>query len=515
VGLDALRRGGNAVDAAVAVAFALAVTWPEAGNLGGGGFLLVHPAGAGKPVVIDYRETAPAAATRTLFADKPPTPSTLVGVPGTVRGLALAHQRFGKLPWKDLVLPAVRLADEGITVNGPLAHSLEHGLRRAEAFPEFRRVYGKEGGRWQEGDRLVQKDLAGTLRRIALEGPEIFYTGQPADSLVEVMKKHGGLITKADLTGYRAKVRKAFHGTYRGFDVYGPPPPSSGGITLVEMLNLLENFDLRQHGRYAPETLHLMVEAMRRAYRDRARYLGDADFVAIPGHLSAKDYAKKLAGGIRPDRATPSADLAGDIPLAREGSHTTHFSVIDKDGMAVSNTYTLEESFGSKLVVTGAGFVLNNEMGDFNPRPGVTDRRGLIGTPANEIAPGKRMLSSMTPVVVARDGKVVLVTGSPGGRTIINTVLCVLVNVLDFDMPLRDAVDAPRLHHAWMPDHITVEPRLLREHADALQKLRQMGHAISSKIEVQGDAHSIRVDPRSGEYEGVADRRTDGAAAGY
>jgi gamma-glutamyltranspeptidase/glutathione hydrolase len=231
--------------------------------------------------------------------------------------------------------------------------------------------------------------------------------------------------------------------------------------------------------------------------------------------LTTKEYAKKLVAAIHQDRATPSADLAGDIQLAGEGSQTTHFSVIDKDGMAVSNTYTLEESFGSKLVVPGAGFVLNNEMGDFNPRPGVTDRRGLIGTPANEIAPGKRMLSSMTPVVVARDGKVVLVTGSPGGRTIINTVLCVLVNVLDFDMPLRDAVDAPRLHHAWMPDHITVEPRLLREHADALQKLRQMGHTISPKAEIQGDAHSIRVDPRSGEYEGVADRRIDGAAAGY
>jgi gamma-glutamyltranspeptidase/glutathione hydrolase len=515
IGLDTLRRGGNAVDAAVAVAFALAVTWPEAGNLGGGGFLLVHPAGVGEPVVIDYRETAPAAATRTLFTDRPPIPSTLVGVPGTVRGLALAHQRFGKLPWKDLVLPAVRQADEGITVNGPLARSLEQGLRRAEAFPEFRRVYSKATGQWQRGDRLVQKDLAGTLRRIALEGPDIFYTGPLADSLVEVMKKHGGLITRADLAGYRARTRKPIHGTYRGFDVWGPPPPSSGGITLVEMLNLLENFDLRKQGRWSPRTLHLMVEAMRRAYRDRARFLGDADFVTIPAYLTEKNYAKKLAAGIKLDRATPSADLAGDIRLAGEGSQTTHFSIIDKDGMAVSNTYTLEESFGSKLVVNGAGFVLNNEMGDFNRRPGVTDRQGHIGTPANEIAPGKRMLSSMTPVVVARDGKVVLVTGSPGGRTIINIVLCVLVNVLDFDMPLREAVDAPRLHHAWMPDRITVEPRLLADHAEALQKLREMGHTINRKTEHQGDAHSIRVDPRTGEYEGVADRRLDGAAAGY
>jgi gamma-glutamyltranspeptidase/glutathione hydrolase len=455
------------------------------------------------------------AATRTLFADRPPTPYTLVGVPGTVRGLALAHQRFGKLPWKDLVLPAVRLAEEGVRINGPLADSLNRGLRRAEAFPEFRRVYGKEGGRWQGSDHLVQRDLARTLRRIAEKGPSTFYTGSIAATLVEEVKKGGGLISRDDLSRYQAKVRTPIHGTYRGFDIWAPPPPSSGGITLVEMLNILENFDLRQEGRWSPQTLHWMVEAMRRAYRDRARYLGDSDFVEIPAHLTAKEYAKKLAQGINPARATPSADLAGDIPLAAEGSHTTHFSVIDKDGMAVSNTYTLEESFGSKLVVPGAGFLLNNEMGDFNPRPGVTDRRGLIGTPANEIAPGKRMLSSMTPVVVTRNGKVVLITGSPGGRTIINTVLCVLINVLDFDMPLREAVDAPRLHHAWMPDRVLVEPKLFEEHAAALDRLRQMGHTLGSKREVQGDAHSIRVDPRTGVYEGVADRRLDGSAAGY
>jgi gamma-glutamyltranspeptidase/glutathione hydrolase len=514
VGAEVLGRGGNAVDAAVAVAFALAVTWPEAGNLGGGGFLLVYPPEPGAPAVIDYRETAPKAAMRTLFTDRPPTPYTLVGVPGTVRGLALAHQRFGKLPWKDLVLPAARLAEEGVRINGPLADSLNRGLLRAEAFPEFRRVYGKEGGRWRDGDHLVQKDLARTLRRIAEEGPHTFYTGSIADTLVEEMKKGGGLIRKDDLIGYRARLRTPVHGTYRGFDVWAPPPPSSGGIALVEMLNILENFDLRKQGRYSPETLHLMVEAMRRAYRDRARYLGDSDFVEIPAHLAAKEYAKKLAQGIESDRATPSADLAGDIPLAAEGSHTTHFSILDKDGMAVSNTYTLEESFGSKVVVPGAGFLLNNEMSDFNPRPGVTNRKGLIGTPANEIAPGKRMLSSMTPVVVTRNGKVVLITGSPGGRTIINTVLCILINVLDFDMPLREAVDAPRLHHAWMPDKVLVEPRFYQDHAAALSRLRQMGHVLDTKREVQGDAHSIRVDPRTGIYQGVADRRLDGAAAG-
>jgi gamma-glutamyltranspeptidase/glutathione hydrolase len=515
IGVDILRRGGNAVDAAVATAFALAVTWPEAGNIGGGGFMLISPPSPAEPVVIDYRETAPAAATRTMFAEKPPSPYALVGVPGTVRGLALAHARFGNLPWKDLVLPAVRLAEDGVPVNGPLADSLRRGLRRAEAFPEFRRVYGKEGGQWQTGDRLVQKDLARTLCRIAEEGPHTFYSGSIAESLVLEMNSGKGLITTADLAGYRAKVRKPIHGTYRGFDVYGPPPPSSGGIGVVEMLNILENFDLRKEGRWSPRTLHLMIEAMRRAYRDRARHLGDPGFVSIPADLTTKEYAKKLAATIDPNRATPSADLAGDIPLADEGSQTTHFSVLDRDGMAVSNTFTLEESFGSMVVVRGAGFLLNNEMGDFNPKPGVTNRRGRIGTPANEVAPGKRMLSSMTPVVIRRGGKVVLITGSPGGRTILNTVLEVVVNVLEFDMSLREAVDAPRLHHAWLPDVVMVEPRMLKEHAVALEQLRRMGHAVEPWKEQEGDAHSIRVDPRTGFYQGVADRRLDGAAVAY
>jgi gamma-glutamyltranspeptidase/glutathione hydrolase len=514
-GVDVLRQGGNAVDAAVAVALVLSVAWPEAGNIGGGGFMLVHPGRAGEPVVIDYRETAPAAASRNMFADKRPSAYALIGVPGTLRGLALAHERFGKRPWKELVLPAVRLAEEGLSVNGPLAASLNRGLRRAEAFPEFRRVYSREGGRWRAGDQLLQKNLALTLRRIAEEGPHSFYTGLTAASLVAEMKSHDGLITQADLAGYRAKVRKPIQGTYRGYEVFGPPPPSSGGVGVVEMLNILEHFDLRKEERWSPRTLHLMVEAMRRSYRDRARYLGDADFVEVPKELITKDYAKKLAADIDVDRATASSQLAGDIALTGEGSQTTHFSIIDKDGMAVANTFTLEDSFGSKVVVPGAGFLLNNEMGDFNPRPGITDRQGLIGTPANQVAPGKRMLSSMTPLVVTRDGKVILVTGSPGGRTILNTVMSVLINVLEFDMPLREAVDAPRLHHAWMPDKVTIEPRLLKEYGQILEKLRTMGHTISAKPEIQGDAHSIRVDPRTGKFEGVADHRLDGSALGY
>jgi gamma-glutamyltranspeptidase/glutathione hydrolase len=390
-------------------------------------------------------------------------------------------------------------------------------IARSPDFAELRRVYGKESGeaRWQAGDRLMQKDLAKTLHLLAEQGADAFYKGAIADLIVAEMKRNGGLITKADLAAYEAKARKPVHGTYRGYDVYGPPPPSSGGTCLIEMLNVLENFDLRKQGRFSPDTLHLMIETMRRAYCDRARYLGDPDFAKIPAFLTSKDYARKLAASIDAHRATRSEDLAKDIPLAGESSHTSHFSIIDKDGMAVANTYTLEESYGSRIVVRGAGFLLNNEMGDFNLRPGVTDRRGLIGTAANEIAPRKRMLSSQTPTIVTKDGKVVLITGSPGGRTIINTVLCVVLNVLEFDMPLRDAVDAPRLHHAWFPDVVRVEPDLAEKYADALRKLRDMGHVIDRKPVRQGDAHSIRVDPHSGAYQGVADCRRDGAAAGY
>ncbi len=519
IGRDVLQNGGNAVDAAVATAFALAVTWPEAGNLGGGGFMLVYSTSdKNTPVIFDYREKAPAAATRTLFADgKRPAPVLLVGTPGTVRGLALAHRRFGKRTWKELLAPAVRLAGDGFAIDAALADSLNRAIARSPDFAELRRVFGKDGGktRWQAGDQLMQKDLAKTLRLIAEQGSDAFYKGEIADLIAAEMKRDGGLITKADLASYEAKERQPIHGTYRGYDVYGPPPPSCGGICLIEMLNILENFDLRKQGRFSAETLHLMIETMRRAYRDRARYLGDADFVTIPAFLTSKDYARKLAQSIDLHKATRSEDVAGDIPLAAESSHTTHFSVIDKDGMAVANTYTLEESYGSRLVVRGAGFLLNNEMGDFNPRPGVTNRRGLIGTSANEVAPGKRMLSNMTPTIVAKDGKVVLITGSPGGRTIINTVLCVVLNVLEFDMPLREAVDAPRMHHAWFPDILRIEPGLAKQHAEALRKLRDMGHIIDRKPGGLGDAHSILVDPRSGMYQGVADRRRDGSAAGF
>jgi gamma-glutamyltranspeptidase/glutathione hydrolase len=375
-GLQALQRGGNAVDAAIATAFALAVTWPEAGNIGGGGFMLVHPGQGKQPLVVDYRETAPAAATESMFAGAgEPSQYRLVGMPGTVAGLVLAHEKFGSLPWRDLVTPAVRLAEGGFAVTEPLADSLNDGLRSSDTFAEFRRVYGKNGGRdrWQAGDRLVLPELAKTLQKIADEGAAGFYRGTTADLIVAEMTRGGGLITKADLENYRARLREPIQGTFRGFRIYGPPPPSSGGIAVVQMLNVLENFPLKKEGRYSAKTLHLIVESMRRTYYDRARYLGDSDFVEIPAHLTSKDYARKLAAQIDRERATSSRALAKEIPIATESSQTTHFSVIDGAGMAVANTYTLEQSFGSRIVVRGGGFLLNNEMGDFNP-PARCDR---------------------------------------------------------------------------------------------------------------------------------------------
>jgi gamma-glutamyltranspeptidase/glutathione hydrolase len=473
---------------------------------------MIYPGGKAEPVLIDYRETAPAAATKTVFkAGDSIYSHKAVGVPGTVSGLYLAHKQYGRLPWKDVVAPAIKLADAGFEIDGPLASSLSWATSGAR--PELKRVLGKNSGRddWRAGDRLVQKDLARTLRLIAEGGPDAFYKGPIADLIDAEMKSGNGLITKADLAAYSAKERKPIHGTYRGYDVFGPSPPSSGGTCLVEMLNILENFDLKKQGRWSPQTLHLMIETMKRAYCDRARYLGDADFVKIPAFLTSKEYARKLAASIDLKKATRSEDLARDIPLKAEGDSTTHFSVIDGDGMAVANTYTLERSYGSGIVVKGAGFLLNNEMMDFNWFPGVTTRDGTIGTEANQIAPGKRMLSSQTPTIVMKDGKVVLLTGSPGSRTIINTVLCIVVNVIDFEMPIREAVDAPRLHHQWFPDMARFEGT--SEYAAVVEKLRAMGHEIGGTR--QGDAHSIYVDPKTGKYHAGEDHRIDGKAAGF
>jgi len=521
VGREVLERGGNAVDAAVATAFALAVTWPEAGNIAGGGFMMI--AAEDEPVCIDYRETAPGAATRRMYdADASRHDYRAVGVPGTVAGLALAHEKYGMLPWRDLVMPAVELARDGFKIDQWQAYSMNAVLqkiqRESNALTEnLQRVYGKpDGSAWKRGDTLKLPELARTLKLIANEGPSAFYQGDIADQIVADMQRHNGLITKKDLAGYRAIIRKPIHGTFQGYDVYGPPPPSSGGATLIIALNILEHLQLDPTDRYSSENTHRIAEAMRRAFRDRAAYLGDPDFVNIPSHLTQKSYAAQLASNVDPDSATQSEALLGDIRFSRAGVDTTHFSVIDSQGMAVSNTYTLEQSWGSRMVVTRGGFVLNNEMGDFNWFPGGTNDRGRVGTAPNLIEPGKRMLSSQCPVILKRDGEVALITGSPGGRTIINTVLNVVLNHTVFDMPLAESIEAPRLHHQWFPDVLRYEAMDDPGHTAAVAGLESRGHHVVSPSSPQGSAHSIAVVPGDGpRYLGVADKRRGGSAQGY
>lgn len=519
IGRDMLARGGTAVDAAVATAFALAVSWPDAGNIGGGGFMIVRPGNGQDPVCIDYRETAPRSMSERSFSEEDTTyTQKAVGVPGTVRGLAKAHARFGKLPWKEVVMPSAQLASQGVPVTEPLAESLNGVLTREavqsdDKYAELRRVYGKpDGHAWEKGDRLVLPDLARTLTEIAENGPDAFYSGKIADLLVEEMQRGDGQITLEDLRTYQAKLRPAMKGTYRGYTIIGAPPPSSGGTCIIEALNILEHFDLSGRDRYDPLNVHLMAEALRRAFADRARHLGDPDFVDIPDHLTSKAYATKLAGGIDLRFATKSETLAPEIELAEESPDTTHFSVVDGAGMAVSNTYTLEASWGSRIVVRNGGFVLNNEMGDFNWFPGQTNREGRIGTAANLVAPGKRMLSSQTPTIVEKDGRVVLVTGSPGGRTIISTVLCIIVNTLDFGMDLSDAVAAPRLHHQWFPDRLNLEAMFVMPHYRLNGPIRRKRHKVVDRA-VQGSAHSIALDPKTGDWIGVSDYRRGGRPA--
>ncbi len=514
-GAAVLAKGGNAVDAAVATAFALAVTLPSAGNLGGGGFMVVRsPSGA--VTTFDYREKAPLKSTRAMYMRDGKVDISLTnagylapGVPGTVRGLALAHKKFGRLPWKDVVMPAVQLADEGFVISDGLARGLNAQLTGAMGkYPASVDAYGKPGGgTWAAGDRIVLKDLGKTLHAIATDGPDTFYKGWIADRIADDLTANGGLITKADLAAYEPKERTPVKGTFRGYEIVSMPPPSSGGVALIEMLNMLEAFDLKAKGFNSAEARHFEIEAMRRAYLDRARFLGDPDFVQIPlTKLLSKEYARTLASTIDPAKASSSVELGKDIVTAaqKEPAETTHFSVIDRLGMAVSNTYTLEGAYGSHVVVKGAGFLLNNEMGDFNKNPGVTLPDGTIGTPANLIDPGKRMLSSMTPTIVSKGGKVVLITGSPGGRTIINTVFSVVLATTEFGMNVRAAVDAPRMHHQWLPDTVYLERGGAGE--ELLQKLRAMGHSVTAGG-VQGDANSIGVDA-GGTAWGASDKRS-------
>jgi gamma-glutamyltranspeptidase/glutathione hydrolase len=516
VGASILKKGGNAIDAAVATAFALAVTHPSAGNIGGGGFMIIRPA-KGAAVAIDYRERAPYESTPTMYLDsagnivraRTATGYLAPGVPGTVRGLALAHERYGKLPWKAVVTPAADLAATGFVLTPALSRSLNREVSgRMAAYPASVAAYGKPGGgEWVAGDTLRLPDLARTLRAIATGGPNVFYAGWIADSIASTMAANGGLITKQDLAEYEAKVRTPITGRYRGYEIISMPPPSSGGVAMVEMLNILERFDLPKWGPSSPTTLHYEIEAMRRAYLDRARYLGDPDFVKnMPlARLTSKTYAKTLAAAIDPERASSSVELGKDIVTqvaSMEHDETTHFSVVDAAGNAVSNTYTLEGGFGSHVVVPGTGMILNNEMGDFNKKPGETNLTGDIGTPANLIAPGKRMLSSMSPTIVTKDGKLFMVTGSPGGRTIINTVTEMVLNATTFGMDVREAVDAPRFHHQWLPDEVTFERDAIPD--STVQRLTAMGYTVKFGGN-QGDGNSIII--RDGVAYGANDAR--------
>ncbi len=406
-------------------------------------------------------------------------------------------------------MPAVELARDGFVIHAGLAQSLNRELQSSRNV-EFKRVYGKSNGPWQAGDRIVLSDLGKTLQRIADHGADGFYKGETAKLIVEEMKRGDGYISLDDLANYRARVRQPIQFEYKGFTVLGAPPPSSGGITLAQMFGMVESFDLKSKGRWSTQTVHIMIEAMRRAYANRAKHLGDSDFVEIPKYLTEKHFAKELAETIDLEKATPSSSIGPEITQKVESPETTHFSVIDKNGMAVSNTYTLEAGYGSGVVVQGGGFLLNNEMGDFNPRPGVTNTRGTIGTKPNQIAPGKRMLSSMSPVIVMKDDQVYLVTGSPGGRTIINTVFCVTLNVLEFGMNIRDAVDCPRIDHEWFPDRVSIMNANSPERKGLVEELEKMGHTIRVTYG-QGDANSILV--KAGQFIGAADYKYGAAIA--
>ncbi|HEY0301236.1 MAG TPA: gamma-glutamyltransferase [Rhizomicrobium sp.] len=525
IGVEMLDRGGNAVDAAVAVGFAMAVTYPRAGNLGGGGFMVIHLAGdargnPAKDIAIDYREAAPDAATPTMFLDADGNPDArksrdsalAVGVPGTVAGLAMAHDKYGsgKLPLADLLAPAIRLAQQGFAVEDDLADSMPVSASRLARFPSTASILLKDGGKPLEaGDRLIQADLADTLKSIAARGPRAFYEGAVAGNIADAVQKAGGIMTIEDLANYRAIERPVVRGTYRGRTIVSMPPPSSGGVHLIEMLNILEGYDLRGLGR-GDQSLHYFIEAMKRAYADRAVFMGDPDAVRIPLRgLISKKYAESLRAGIT-GKATPAAEIHAGTPGEFEGQNTTHYSVIDRAGNAVSNTYTLNFSYGLGLIADGTGVLLNNELDDFTARPGASNAYGLVGFAANLPGPGKRPLSSMTPTIVLQDDKPLLVTGSPGGSRIITAVLQVVTNVLDFQMPIADAVAAPRLHHQWQPEDVYVEPGF---DPAVLAALKDRGHRVTP-TRPGTSANSIEVTADG--YVGAADPRTRGAlAAGY
>ena len=521
VGVEILRQGGNAVDAAVAVGFALAVTHPQAGNLGGGGFMLLRTA-SGRATAIDFREMAPGHASRDMFLDKQGNADSKLsltshlasGTPGTVAGLALAAQKYGTLPLSTLLAPAIKLARDGIPVNDALADDLKtYGKEVLITHPNSKAIFYKaDGTPWQKGDRLVQKNLAHSLQLIARQGADAFYKGEIADEIAGEMAQHGGLITKADLAAYRAVERTPISGTYRGYEVFSMPPPSSGGIHIVQILNILENFDLAKMGFGSADAMQVMAEAEKYAYADRSEYLGDPDFVKVPWQaLTSKAYAKTLAQQIDVAKARPSSEIKPGKLEPYESNQTTHFSVVDKQGNAVAVTYTLNTYFGSGIVAGKSGILMNNEMDDFSAKPGTPNVYGLVGGEANAVQPAKRPLSSMSPTIVAKGGKTWLVTGSPGGSRIITTVLQMVVNSIDFGMNVAEATNAPRFHHQWLPDQLRVEKGFS---PDTLRLLEAKGQHVKV-LPSMGSTQSIMIGPDGMLYGASDPRSIDDLSAGY
>jgi gamma-glutamyltranspeptidase/glutathione hydrolase len=522
VGVAILKQGGNAVDAAVAVGLALAVTFPQAGNLGGGGFMVIHLSD-GRSTTIDYREVAPAKAHRNMYLDGQGNPipgaSTVgylsSGVPGTVAGLALALQKYGTMKWADVIEPARRLATDGFVVSPWLSDNLRNNGKLLERFTESKRIFLKEGKYYNEGEILKQPEMAKTLDRMKKEGPREFYEGRTAQLIADDMKANGGLITLQDLKNYKPVERLPLKGAYRGYEILTMPPPSSGGVALLEMLNILENYDIAAMGDQSSEKYHVLIETMRRAFADRAEFMGDPDFVKVPvAGLTSKAYAAEIKKSIDISKATPSEKVGHGTPPVNESKETTHYTIVDANGNAVSNTYTLNGWFGSGATVSGAGFLLNNEMDDFAAKPGSPNAYGLIQGENDAIAAGKRPLSSMTPTMVLKDGKLFLAVGSPGGPTIINQMVQVIINTIDHGMNVQEAVNAPRLHHQWQPDVTFYEPFAISK--DVLTALKAKGQKFFDHTSYLGDVQAVMIDLKTGERLGGSDPRgQEGRACGY
>ncbi len=520
VGIEILKQGGNAIDAAVAVGFTLAVTYPGAGNIGGGGFMLIHLKD-GKNISIDYREKAPISAYKDMYLDSngnvveglSTTGPLAGGVPGSVAGLLYALEHYGTMTRQQVMKYAIDYAENGFKIHKRLAKNINSQQKEFQKFPSTMEIFGeKSGEKFKEGDLLVQKDLAKTLRRISEQGKDGFYKGETADLISEEMRTGYGIVTKTDLEMYEAKERIPLVGSYRGYEIISMPPPSSGGICLLYLLNILENYDLKSFGFQSAESVNIMVEAMRRVYADRSQYMGDPDFVQIPVDvLISKDYAKERMKSYEQGKAGNSNDIHPGTITKKEKTETTHYCVVDKDGNLVSTTTTLNDNFGSKLIIKGAGFFWNDEMDDFSSKPGAPNMYGLVGSEANAIAPGKRMLSSMTPTIILKDNKPFLVVGSPGGGRIITSVLQTIVNVINFNMSLSDAIDAPRFHHQWLPDEIQIEKSVFNSKTE--NTLKQMGYSLK-EIPEFGRVEGILFNA-DGSFTGHSDRRGYGKAVGY